>query len=118
MKGLVNIFLLIVSLCAGISSSIAGDNSQLWMNLAVVADWLQTREIVDDPTYHENNPFLGEYPSKSEVDRHFIAFLALYNLSGEFLISEKNQSYFYYTLAAAHGGVVLYNHSIGIRIKF
>jgi len=39
-----------------------------------VADWGQTLEIADHPEkWHENNPVLGDHPSRGQVNAYFIA---------------------------------------------
>jgi len=48
-------------------------------NAALVADWIQTKEIARNPMFQEMNPVLGKNPSQDRVNLHFGAALLIYN---------------------------------------
>ena len=92
----------------------------LWflMNLSLVADWGQTRNIVQNPAqYHENNLLLGEHPSMGKVNTHFITALAVSN-GIMIALPKKYRPYFAGGLAAVEMGVVVRNNSMGLKVSF
>lgn len=82
------------------------------------ADWSQTRNIARHPSrWHETNPLLGEHPTQSAVDRHFIASAAL----GAALLHALPSNMRDLTLDAGlvlEVGCVANNTRLGIGIKF
>lgn len=52
--------------------------------LLLLVDYIQTRNMAYDHdyrgelVYHENNPLLGEQPTKQDVDKYFLISAALY----------------------------------------
>ena len=82
------------------------------------ADWSQTRNIARHPSrWHETNPLLGEHPTQSAVDRHFIASAVL----GAALLHALPSEWRDRALDAGlvlEVGCVANNARLGIGIKF
>lgn len=91
---------------------------QVSANTLLVADWLQTRNITDDPAYSESNNMLGAYPTTNEVDRYFITSIVLVNVVGSYVLPDKYSDVFYLTVATIQGRQVLRNYQIGVRFEF
>ena len=91
---------------------------QVSANTLLAADWLQTRNIADNPAYCEKNNILGEYPSRKEVDTYFITSIVLVNAIGSYVLPEKYSDMFYLTVATIQGRTVLRNYQLGVKFKF
>ena len=82
------------------------------------ADWSQTRTIARHPArWHETNPLLGEHPTQSAVDRHFIASAVLGAALLHALPSEWRDRALDVGLVL-EVGCVANNVRLGIGIKF
>ena len=82
------------------------------------ADWSQTRNIARHPSrWHETNPLLGEHPTQSAVDRHFIASAVLGAALLHALPSEWRDRALDVGLVL-EVGCVANNARLGIGIKF
>ena len=79
-------------------------------------DWLQTREIVDDPHYWETNPHIGEDPTTRDVDRYFIMSAGLGTLVTHILPQEYRKYWLMFRIGTS-SAMVMHNYHIGIRIK-
>ncbi len=79
-------------------------------------DWLQTREIVDDPYYWETNPYIGKDPTEWEVDRYMLVSAGLGVLVTHILPQEHRKYWLMFRMGTVSGAVV-HNYQIGIRIK-
>ncbi len=79
-------------------------------------DWLQTREIVDDPYYWETNPYIGEDPTTIDVDRYFIMSAGLGTLVTHILPQEYRKYWLSFRIGVSSNAVI-HNYHIGIRIK-
>ena len=97
----------------------AGDFNyyRLAANTTLAADWIQTREIARNPNYYETNPLLGKYPSQNDVNKYFIASIAITNVVGE-LLPPKLGNYFYFSVAAVETVQVTKNMRIGVQFKW
>lgn len=82
MRYFVLLFLLVVSSSFAVASQEGRENTAAVVLL--VADWVQTRNMAynhdyqGELVYHENNPLLGEQPTKAGVDQYFLWSLGLY----------------------------------------
>ena len=57
--------------------------------VALILDWKQTLKIARNPLlYSETNKILGKHPSVAEVNRYFIAVIALQILAYKMLPSD------------------------------
>ena len=79
------------------------------------ADWNQTLEIADNPEdYYENNPIIGEHPSRVAVNN----WMAL-GLVGNYLVADvvgpKWRRPLIWTMIIAQGLVVNRNLQVGLR---
>lgn len=79
-------------------------------------DWLQTREIVGNPEFHETNPQIGEDPTTWEVDRYFLISTGLGTLITHALPQEYRKYWLMFRIGVSSNAVV-HNYHIGIRIK-
>ena len=86
-------------------------------NTALVADWLQTREVVASDYVYETNGLLGEQPSQAEVNRYFVASILLTNVIGE-LLPNNYGNYFYLTVAVVETSAVIEGYRVGVRVEF
>jgi len=111
-------FKYILIFCFSFPVAAETDWTRVAMNTAVVLDWAQTRNIDQHPNLYEENRILGRYPSDAKINRFFIAELLIYNLVGEYLISEKYQAFFYGGIAMVHGDAVLHNYNMGVKFQF
>lgn len=93
------------------------DTLALISNAALVADWLQTRDIATDPAYTERNPILGATPSTGDVNLYFTAVLIGHNLIGRALPDAWARLY-YTGVAVIEVRVVHHNYQIGIGLRF
>ena len=86
--------------------------------LLTAADWGQTRNIARNPNkWHETNPMLGEHPSVSKVDSHFI----MSSVVGAVVLHSLPSKYRDWALNAGimiEAGCVANNFNLGIGIKF
>ena len=93
----------------------------LWalMNLAIVADWGQTRYIAQHPQeyYEAFNPVLGAHPSVGKVDAWFIGALAVNN-GVMVVLPKKYRPWYAGVVTAVETHFVVRNNSLGIRIRF
>lgn len=78
----------------------------------------QTLNIVSRPEeYHEINPILGRHPSKSAVYAYFLTTTMIHIGITHFLPA-RCRPWFQGISIAIQGGVVMHNHSIGLRVRF
>lgn len=93
------------------------EKRMFWLSEAlIIADWTQTRQIVNNPNYYEKNVLLGKHPSREAVDRHFIG-----GLIGNYLLADylgENRMIYLSTMSIVEGVVVKQNREIGLRIGF
>ena len=99
-----------------------------------VLDWRQTLYIAKNPErFMEYNPILGEFPSDSEVNRHFITQGILHVAASHYLpkagrlLPESLQKTLYvdhwrkafqYVTISFQAGVVSSNYRLGIKVIF
>ena len=93
----------------------------LWvlMNVALVADWGQTRHIAKNPTlyYEQANPVIQGHPTVGQVDAWFIGSLVVNN--GIMLIlPKKYRPYYAGVVTAMEAHFIISNNQIGIKISF
>ena len=83
-----------------------------------VADWGQTLEIADHPEkWHENNPVLGDHPSRGQVNAYFIATGLLHPVVS-YLLPHPYRTWWQYSTIALEVVVVGNNARIGIGFGF
>ena len=82
-------------------------------------DWLQTRSMAKNgwDEYHERNVILGRFPKVSQVNTYF-ALTAIGHIMLANVLSSKWRESFQYGTTGLEFGVILSNHSIGVRIRF
>jgi len=86
-------------------------------NTLIVADWIQTRQVVNNPNYYEANPLIGKDPTLRRVNNHFILVLLATNIIGEkFMGNQKNMWYGINASVKLVG--VLHNYQLGITFKY
>lgn len=90
---------------------------QIVANTFLVADWLQTRDIADDPNRTEMNVILGEQPTTGEVNRYFMTSIVLVNGLGS-VMNHQNETNLYRTIAILQIITVLRNHRLGVSFRF
>lgn len=67
--------------------------------------------------YAESNPFLGEHPTRSEVDRYFL--LAIAGTTGlAYILPQKPRRWFLGGVIVLEAVVIYDNHSAGLRVSF
>jgi transcriptional regulator with XRE-family HTH domain len=86
---------------------------------ATVADWGQTLYIAENPqlNYYEKNPFLGDHPSRAQVNRYFAGAL----VGGAILAHQlppRWRKLFLGTVAVLEVRTVAGNFHAGIKISF
>lgn len=104
-----------------------------------VVDWGQTRDIAtrtdthtvnvvsngqpvgtftqSTKSFHEKNSFLGENPSRKEVDRYFLAMIA--GTAGlAYVLPQQPRRWFLGGVVVLESIAVYENHRIGVRISF
>lgn len=89
----------------------------LAVNLVLIADWSQTRDIARSPHYAETNAVLDEHPEIGSVDKYFGAVLVVYNLAA-FLLPEKQEKQLTRGLGLFEIMIVGHNAAIGIGFDF
>lgn len=93
------------------------NTAMIAMNVALVADWAQTREIADNDEFYEKNSNLGPTPTSGDVNRFFVREIITNNLIGSVLPAKIKTPY--YTIAFIYRmDFVLKNHRIGISMRF
>lgn len=81
-------------------------------------DWGQTLHIVKNPeSYHERNAFLGEHPSKREVNRYFLAIGAAHFVIADALPSKYRAAFQYLTIGY-NTSTIVRNYDLGLKINF
>jgi hypothetical protein len=89
------------------------------MNMAIVADWGQTRYIANHPEQcHEAfNPALGHHPSTGRVDAWFVGALAVNN-GVMIALPKKYRPWYAAGVTAVEAYFVVSNNQMGIKIDF
>jgi hypothetical protein len=88
-----------------------------WLALDIV-DWGQTLHIAKNPDeFHETNPLLGDHPSVSEVNRHFIIG-AVIHAGFSYVLPRKYREVFQIFSIGWTGNTVKRNYNIGLRMNF
>lgn len=82
-----------------------------------VIDWRQTQILTADNNYKEANPFLGEEPSRSEVDTYMALTTAAHWLITWALPRDKRPLWQWFWIGIETGAVVN-NYGVGIRVSF
>lgn len=81
-------------------------------------DWGQTLDIVDRAyDYKESNHYLGEHPSRGDVNRYFLLVGAGHYLVSNFLDNEYRLAW-QQTTFVVQLSMVLRNASIGLNVNF
>jgi hypothetical protein len=88
------------------------------MNASIIADWGQTRYVVDHPEqYHEQfNPLIYGHPHRDKVDVYFVGNLLFHN--GIMLALPKTyRPYYAGAVTAVETYFVVSNNNIGIKVR-
>lgn len=85
---------------------------------AAVADWGQARYIAENPSrFKDENPFLGQHPSRAKVDAYFVGAIG-----GGYLIADslpsRYRKLFLGGAAVIEISVVQHNRALGVRFKW
>lgn len=82
------------------------------------ADWAQTRYIAaHSEQFNEDNQFLGNDPSDSEVNRYFI-LTGLLHTGIAYALPEKWRRGFQIVTISIEASVVSHNYRIGVNMNF
>lgn len=81
-----------------------------------VIDWGQTHEIARRPDHFEANPILGPDPSPGEINRYFIASIALHT-AAVVILPHRIRKWVQIVSIYNEGSVVLHNYNAGIRLR-
>ena len=102
-----------------LSKSMLGewDAWRVGANLALMADWAQTRDI-STTGRKELNPILGDHPSLSKVNIYFASIILVTNIIGEYVLPKRHKKTWYAIVVIAEGVVVARNLNIGVKFKF
>ena len=83
-----------------------------------LVDWGQTLTIADNPyALREQNPMLGPHPTRGDVNRHFLASLALHLIILR-LLPERFRPAFQYGSIGWELAITAHNARMGISIRF
>lgn len=114
------ILLLLVCFCLNVHSrEFTEDEKNMFVasQVLIVADWMQTRDIVRQPDiYWENNSVLGRHPSMGEVNKYFIASLVGNYYFTNYL--DKNRMLWLQIHTVTRGATVANNARIGLTMRF
>lgn len=93
------------------------DNSLLQkaITIFIIADWIQTRNIVEDPALEEANPILGANPSLEEVDRYF-AICLIGNTLISYLLPQNLRTR--WQVLSLRFQIETVNHNFNMGVKF
>lgn len=81
-------------------------------------DWAQTRHIAKHPDeFYERNPFLGEHPSTSKVNRYFALTAAAHFAFADWLPRSYRGYFQYFTIGYA-ASTVVGNYNVGVKMDF
>lgn len=116
--------ILIVIIVLLISSPVFGSDwskkdtaYQLTYTALHIIDWGQTRNIVNNGRYYDNNPVLGKHPSMGEVNTYFILTLLGYTTIS-YILPSKYRRYWQVGTIVIQSGVVGHNFNIGLKVDF
>jgi hypothetical protein len=76
-------------------------------------DWAQTRQIAQNPEYHETNPILGSHPSVGSVDLYMASALVIHPVISAVLPKPYRDVWQYLSIGVS-GACVINNVSIGV----
>jgi hypothetical protein len=84
----------------------------------IVADWGQTLNIVRRPDeFREANPILPHYPTRGQVNQHFMAQIVVHSMVACAL--PANYRKIYVAGVALHGATLVFNNNrIGLKVSF
>ena len=81
-------------------------------------DWGQTRTIAKNPNqWRERNAPMGDHPSVSDVNKHFV-LTGLVRVGISHFLSPETRKYWQYASIVIGGTNIARNHHIGLRISF
>lgn len=96
----------------------ATDHWQLAANVMVVADYLQTRRVIDDPErYSELNPILGSHPTEARLNVYYLLSLGALNLA-RWVLPERQVRLLYQSVTAVEMMAVGRNYMLGVEFGF
>jgi len=121
---MVRIFLtvLLVALPVGASAAdewTAGDTAREAAFLAVhAADWSQTISVANDPDrYQENNPIIGDDPSRGRVNQYFL-LTGAGHAAIAYLLPSTPRKWWQYAWIGVQAGQVTDNYYAGVEFGF
>jgi hypothetical protein len=117
------IVLIIIILLICSTSAMAGEywsNEEIALEVTYITlqfvDYKQTHAIAASENYFETNPFLGENPSKGDIDAYFAATTVAHMVIAHAL-PQKYRRYWQAIWINIEAGYVTHNYSIGITVK-
>jgi hypothetical protein len=91
---------------------------QLAANAMVVADYLQTRRVIDDPErFSELNPILGSHPTESRLNVYYLLSLGALN-AARWVLPAKPLRLLYQSVTAVEVMAVGRNYMLGVEFGF
>ncbi len=91
---------------------------QLAANAMVVADYLQTRRVIDDPQrYEELNPILGSQPTEARLNVYYLLSVGALNLA-RWMLPERQVRLLYQSVTAVEVMAVGRNYMLGVEFGF
>lgn len=82
--------------------------------LTTLGDYLQTRQIIRNPSLIEKNPILGLHPKLSQVNDFFL----IQFIVGTLFQQTQYRRSWNITMTTAHGLAILNNYKVGVEIRF
>jgi hypothetical protein len=81
-------------------------------------DWGTTLDIADHPyKFHEHNPLLGEYPSRSEVNTYMATTAILHSVITNYIPQKCRKTWQMITITTT-SACAINNFNIGLRLAF
>jgi len=117
MKRLLLILLLLPSLALASPWSDGDVAREVFYDVILFVDYKQTMDIHNYPGVYENNPYLGNYPTKSKINQYFIASAIAHAAITNALSPEYRKTWQHVTIGF-NLGIAANNASLGLRVKF
>jgi hypothetical protein len=80
-------------------------------------DWGQTRDIENHPGLYETNRFLGEHPSRGDINRYFLGGAVLHLVMVHYLPARYRPAFQYLTIGM-QVGTLDNNYRLGLNLDF
>ena len=120
MKTITLILLLVASFSTSADSIWKDERTYLWTasTVAILADWGTTLDIENHPDLIESNRFLGENPSRADINKYFFTISSIHIISNIFIENMNNRQLAKF-LRYTENFTIIMNHGImGARTNF